>query len=164
MDRRSVTCCFTGHRDIPRDQVGGIIIRTETIIRKLIVTSGVQYFGVGGAPGPRRGALSHRAPQLPAARGHRSRPVHLHPGGLPLGRGSAAGGLHPDLPICPAGGCGSGRMRKKGGCPNVGRPPFSASPGARGFFAPLREKSNDFTGKTAGESFPDRNLIFPPVE
>ena len=51
MDRRSATCCFTGHRDIPRDQVGGIIIRTETIIRKLIVTSGVQYFGVGGALG-----------------------------------------------------------------------------------------------------------------
>ncbi|MBU5626040.1 DUF1273 domain-containing protein [Oscillibacter sp. MSJ-2] len=51
MDKRSVTCCFTGHRDIPRDQFKTITVRTELTIRKLIIVSGVQYFGVGGALG-----------------------------------------------------------------------------------------------------------------
>ena len=51
MDKRSVTCCFTGHRDIPRDQSETITARTELTIRKLMIVSGVKYFGVGGALG-----------------------------------------------------------------------------------------------------------------
>lgn len=51
MDKKSRTCCFTGHRNIPQNQFENIAIRTERTIRKLIITSGMQYFCVGGALG-----------------------------------------------------------------------------------------------------------------
>lgn len=51
MDQKSMTCCFTGHRNIPKNQFKDIAIRTESTIRELIIDSGVQYFGIGGALG-----------------------------------------------------------------------------------------------------------------
>lgn len=47
---REQTCCFTGHRDIPSQQIPLIMNKTEEYVRKLI-NQGVQYFGVGGALG-----------------------------------------------------------------------------------------------------------------
>ena len=44
------TCCFTGHREIPIDQLSIVKQRTEEYIRRLI-DKGVIYFGVGGALG-----------------------------------------------------------------------------------------------------------------
>ena len=47
---RQKTCCFTGHRDLPIQEIPTITERTEQYIRGLI-GKGVQYFGVGGAIG-----------------------------------------------------------------------------------------------------------------
>lgn len=47
---REQTCCFTGHRKISARDEGYINKKLETEIEKLIST-GVRYFGVGGALG-----------------------------------------------------------------------------------------------------------------
>ena len=47
---RERTCCFTGHRDIPVDQLQMVMANTETKVRELI-SQGYRYFGVGGAVG-----------------------------------------------------------------------------------------------------------------
>lgn len=47
---RQQTCCFTGHRDIPAQNISKVANRTEQYIRELI-GKGVRYFGVGGAIG-----------------------------------------------------------------------------------------------------------------
>ena len=44
------TCCFTGHRDIPRGEYEVIKRRTEEAVERLI-EKGVVYFGAGGALG-----------------------------------------------------------------------------------------------------------------
>lgn len=51
MDMKEKTCCFTGHRIIPRDQYDTIAARTEIKIRELILKHGIRFFGVGGAIG-----------------------------------------------------------------------------------------------------------------
>ena len=50
MDRRTLTCCFTGHRNIKANIVPVIMKRTEEAIRTLI-GNGVIYYNVGGAVG-----------------------------------------------------------------------------------------------------------------
>ena len=47
---RERTCCFTGHRDIPADQLQMVMAGTEVKVRELILR-GYRYFGVGGAVG-----------------------------------------------------------------------------------------------------------------
>lgn len=47
---RERTCCFTGHRDIPAEQVSMIVAGTEVKVRDLI-SQGYRYFGAGGAVG-----------------------------------------------------------------------------------------------------------------
>lgn len=47
---REQTCCFTGHRDIPRDQKQIIVCQLERVLRSLI-GEGIRYFGSGGARG-----------------------------------------------------------------------------------------------------------------
>ena len=49
-DLRSRTCCFTGHREILKEEYEEIKQKAENEIIKLI-KSGVKYFGVGGARG-----------------------------------------------------------------------------------------------------------------
>ena len=44
------TCCFTGHRNIPADQLQEIVARTEVNVRELI-RGGYRCFMVGGAVG-----------------------------------------------------------------------------------------------------------------
>lgn len=50
MAKREQTCCFTGHREVPSEQLPGVRKRLETAIVRL-VGSGVRYFGAGGALG-----------------------------------------------------------------------------------------------------------------
>lgn len=45
------TCCFTGHRVLPKGEIGIIAQRTAQEIRELIMCRGVRFFGVGGAIG-----------------------------------------------------------------------------------------------------------------
>ena len=47
---REFTCCFTGHRDIPREDYQEVKHRTEKAVESLI-KKGVKYFGAGGALG-----------------------------------------------------------------------------------------------------------------
>lgn len=47
---RERTCCFTGHREIPAEEIDAVIAALEHTVREL-VKSGVVYFGVGGARG-----------------------------------------------------------------------------------------------------------------
>lgn len=48
---RERTCCFTGHRALPNEQIGEIETRTEAVVCTLIKEKQVCYFGVGGAAG-----------------------------------------------------------------------------------------------------------------
>lgn len=48
---RKQTCCFTGHRDLPREKIPEITERTANEIRDLIANNNVRFFGVGGAIG-----------------------------------------------------------------------------------------------------------------
>lgn len=48
---RGMTCCFTGHRALPNEQIGEIETRTEAVVCTLIKEKQVCYFGVGGAAG-----------------------------------------------------------------------------------------------------------------
>ena len=50
MDKRSFTCCFTGHRNLPAGQEEEIWRRVHTCLEPLL-EEGVRYFGVGGALG-----------------------------------------------------------------------------------------------------------------
>ncbi len=47
---RNLTCCFTGHRSIPQEQIPILEEKLETLIRSL-VKQGVIYYGAGGALG-----------------------------------------------------------------------------------------------------------------
>ena len=48
---REKTCCFTGHRTIPREHRAEVIKRTADAVRSLVLEKNVRYFGVGGAIG-----------------------------------------------------------------------------------------------------------------
>lgn len=50
MDMRDKTCCFTGHRRLPKGEVEQIKQQTSLYIKELI-EQGVCYFGAGGALG-----------------------------------------------------------------------------------------------------------------
>ena len=50
MDKRSFTCCFTGHRNLPIGQEEEIWRRVYARLEPLL-EQGVRYFGVGGALG-----------------------------------------------------------------------------------------------------------------
>ncbi len=50
MDKRSFTCCFTGHRNLPMGQEEEIWRRVCACLEPLL-EEGVRYFGVGGALG-----------------------------------------------------------------------------------------------------------------
>lgn len=51
MDKRAQTCCFSGHRTIPSDQLSIVAAKTEQVIRNLITKRKILFFGVGGAVG-----------------------------------------------------------------------------------------------------------------
>lgn len=46
----SMTCCFTGHRNIPKCDEQNILTRVHYLLQPLL-QNGVKYFGVGGAVG-----------------------------------------------------------------------------------------------------------------
>ena len=46
----SMTCCFTGHRNIPKCDEQKILTRVHYLLEPLM-SNGVKYFGVGGAVG-----------------------------------------------------------------------------------------------------------------
>ena len=50
MDTREQTCCFTGHRVIPRTTYLALSRELEVVVRRLI-EEGVRFFGAGGALG-----------------------------------------------------------------------------------------------------------------
>ena len=50
MDERIRTCCFSGHRDLPADEIKDLQVRLTNEIRKL-VKNGVTRFIAGGAVG-----------------------------------------------------------------------------------------------------------------
>ncbi|MBD5094714.1 MAG: DUF1273 domain-containing protein [Subdoligranulum sp.] len=50
MDKRKITCCFTGHRELPIKSEEMIWNAVKTRLQPLIA-QGVRYFGVGGALG-----------------------------------------------------------------------------------------------------------------
>lgn len=50
-EKRSKTCCFSGHRELPAEKVQQLAAEIEKAVRKLITKHGVCYFGVGGAIG-----------------------------------------------------------------------------------------------------------------
>ena len=47
---KSLTCCFTGHREIPPEKRAEIVGRLERVIVSLY-QRGIQYYGAGGARG-----------------------------------------------------------------------------------------------------------------
>lgn len=51
LELRKKTCCFTGHRKLPKGKIPEIAERTADEIRRLIGNNGVHFFGVGGAIG-----------------------------------------------------------------------------------------------------------------
>jgi len=50
MKVRDITCCFTGHRNIPQEETPILEEKLEVLIRSL-VRHGVIYYGAGGALG-----------------------------------------------------------------------------------------------------------------
>lgn len=48
---KKLTCCFTGHRDISKNEYAKIYEVTKIIIEILIKEKGILYFKVGGARG-----------------------------------------------------------------------------------------------------------------
>ena len=48
--KKQMTCCFTGHRHMPKDKYEEIKESTKSEVIKLI-NNGVRYFGAGGALG-----------------------------------------------------------------------------------------------------------------
>lgn len=51
MNKKNMTCCFTGHRQIPPSDYPKIKEQLEDTLTMLINDKGVKYFGVGGALG-----------------------------------------------------------------------------------------------------------------
>ncbi len=51
MDKRPITCCFTGHRRFRPGDAPRVQTRLEEIVEQLILYHGVCYFGAGGALG-----------------------------------------------------------------------------------------------------------------
>ena len=49
-NKKQMTCCFTGHRHLPKDKYEEIKESTKSEVIKLI-NNGVRYFGAGGALG-----------------------------------------------------------------------------------------------------------------
>jgi len=47
---KNQTCCFTGHRYIPKEKLPGIVRQLEAVMENLIA-QGVIYYGCGGAIG-----------------------------------------------------------------------------------------------------------------
>ena len=47
IEKRSITCCFSGHRELPEEKVQQLGAKIEKAVRKLITKHGVCYFGVG---------------------------------------------------------------------------------------------------------------------
>ena len=50
LDKKEMTCCFTGHRILPRGKEKQIFEKTKEVVIELIA-KGVKYFGTGGAIG-----------------------------------------------------------------------------------------------------------------
>ena len=50
LDKKEMTCCFTGHRILPRGKEKQIFEKTKEVVIELI-GKGVKYFGTGGAIG-----------------------------------------------------------------------------------------------------------------
>ncbi len=50
MTMRDMTCCFTGHRDIPQEQIPILEEKIETLLRTLVEQK-IVYYGAGGALG-----------------------------------------------------------------------------------------------------------------
>ncbi len=50
MTMRDMTCCFTGHRNIPQEQIPILEKRLETLIRAL-AEENIVFYGAGGALG-----------------------------------------------------------------------------------------------------------------
>ena len=50
LDEKEMTCCFTGHRIIPKHKEYEIFKKTKDAVISLI-EKGVKYFGTGGAIG-----------------------------------------------------------------------------------------------------------------
>lgn len=48
---RKKTCCFTGHRNIPKEREKEIAAQTAREVYRLVTACGVRYFGIGGAVG-----------------------------------------------------------------------------------------------------------------
>lgn len=48
---RDKTCCFTGHRVIPKSEMSSLRKNLTSTLRSLISEGGIQYFGYGGALG-----------------------------------------------------------------------------------------------------------------
>ena len=48
---RDKTCCFTGHRVIPKSEMSSLKKNLTSTLRSLISEGGIQYFGYGGALG-----------------------------------------------------------------------------------------------------------------
>ena len=46
-----MTCCFTGHRDIPKEKEKEIAVQTAREVYRLVTEQDVRFFGVGGAVG-----------------------------------------------------------------------------------------------------------------
>ena len=51
IDLRAKTCCFTGHRVLPKRDIPDIRVRTERVVCSLIQEKQACFFGVGGAVG-----------------------------------------------------------------------------------------------------------------
>lgn len=51
LELRNLTCCFTGHREIPAHREKDLAAQTAREIYRLITEHGVRFFGVGGAVG-----------------------------------------------------------------------------------------------------------------
>ena len=50
MTMRDMTCCFTGHRNIPQGEIPILEEKLETLIRALVEEK-IVYYGAGGALG-----------------------------------------------------------------------------------------------------------------
>ena len=51
MDLREKTCCFSGHRVLPEQELTVIRARTERVVSSLVEEKQACFFGVGGAMG-----------------------------------------------------------------------------------------------------------------
>ena len=49
--KRNITCCFTGHRDMPAGEAEQVRRWLKAVVLNLYQSHGVRYFGAGGALG-----------------------------------------------------------------------------------------------------------------